>query len=122
MSPYRIVFSKAYHLLVEIEHRAYWAINPKNWTNSAWKPMRNLGSISRKSNSKERVPSQPESKLHSRWDGPFVITNIFPYGVVQLRDEHTNSTFQLFHEGPAPIAGDMETISLMEPSLPDDTY
>ncbi|RDX98240.1 hypothetical protein CR513_18865, partial [Mucuna pruriens] len=41
-----------------------------------------------------KVPSRSESKLHSRWDGPFVITN-------------------LFHEGPTPIAGDMETISLM---------
>ncbi|RDX69866.1 Gypsy retrotransposon integrase-like protein 1, partial [Mucuna pruriens] len=33
-------------------------------------------------------------KLRSGWDGPFVITNIFPYGVVELKDEHTNSTFQ----------------------------
>ncbi|RDX76527.1 hypothetical protein CR513_43468, partial [Mucuna pruriens] len=35
------------------------------------------------------------SNLHSRWDGPFVITNIFPYGVVELKDEYTNSTFQI---------------------------
>ncbi|RDX95481.1 hypothetical protein CR513_21997, partial [Mucuna pruriens] len=34
-------------------------------------------------------------KLRSRWDGPFVFTNIFPYGVVELKDEHTNSTFQV---------------------------
>ncbi|RDX73940.1 putative mitochondrial protein, partial [Mucuna pruriens] len=60
-------------------------------------------------------------KLHSRWYGPFVITNVFPYGVVELKDEHTNSTFQdnghqimLFHEGPAQIMGDMETISQMK--------
>ncbi|RDY13324.1 hypothetical protein CR513_01795, partial [Mucuna pruriens] len=87
--------------------------NCKNWMNSTWKPMRTFGSI---------------SKLCSKWDGPFVITNVFPYGVVQLRDEHTNNTFQvighqikLFHEGPAQIAGNMETISLMEPASSDDT-
>ncbi|RDY09475.1 hypothetical protein CR513_06158, partial [Mucuna pruriens] len=47
---------------------------------------------------------------------------------IELTDEHTNNTFQvnghkikLFHEGPVPPAGDMETISLMEPALPYDT-
>ncbi|RDX91140.1 hypothetical protein CR513_26920, partial [Mucuna pruriens] len=34
-------------------------------------------------------------KLRPRWDGPFVITNVFPYGVVELKDENTNSTFQV---------------------------
>ncbi|RDX97573.1 Pro-Pol polyprotein, partial [Mucuna pruriens] len=51
-------------------------------TNSAWKLMRNPISISRRS-----------SKLRSRWDGPFVIINVFPYGVVELKDEHNNNTF-----------------------------
>ncbi|RDY12394.1 Tf2-9, partial [Mucuna pruriens] len=67
-------------------------------------------------------------KLCSRWDEPFVITNVFPYGAVELKDEHTNNTFQVnghrikpFHEGPTPIAGNMETISLMEPASPKDT-
>ncbi|RDY04243.1 hypothetical protein CR513_12066, partial [Mucuna pruriens] len=62
------------------------------------------------------------SKLRSRWDGPFVITNIFPYGVVELKDEHTNNNSQvnehqikLFHEGLAPTVGKMETISLIQP-------
>ncbi|RDX86844.1 hypothetical protein CR513_31768, partial [Mucuna pruriens] len=67
----------------------------------------------------------------------FLKSNIFcQFGVpkvlisdqVELKDESTNNTFQvnghqikLFHEGPTPIAGDMETITLMEPALPDDT-
>ncbi|RDY14549.1 gag-pol, partial [Mucuna pruriens] len=56
-------------------------------------------------------------KLHSKWDGPFVITHVFPYDVVELKDENTNSTFQvnrhqikLFHEGPSPTMAKLESV------------
>ncbi|RDX78888.1 hypothetical protein CR513_40756, partial [Mucuna pruriens] len=72
----------------------------KNWRSSTWKHMRTPGSTSKKS-----------SKLRYRWDGPFVITNVFPYGANELKDETTNNTFRvnehqlkIFHEGPTPIA------------------
>ncbi|RDX89976.1 hypothetical protein CR513_28234, partial [Mucuna pruriens] len=32
--------------------------------------------------------------LRSQWDDPFIITKVFPYGVVELQDELTRSTFQ----------------------------
>ncbi|RDX77644.1 hypothetical protein CR513_42196, partial [Mucuna pruriens] len=114
MSPYWIVFDKACHLPLS---SATWPMTKqgskensscRNWTNSAWKLIRTLGSINRK------VPSRPKSTLVQ-------LTFKAHRSIVELKDERTNNTFQvnghqikLFHEGPTPITGDMETILLME--------
>ncbi|RDX79339.1 hypothetical protein CR513_40252, partial [Mucuna pruriens] len=67
-------------------------------------------------------------KLCSRWDRPFVITNVFPYGVVEVRDEANNKTFQVnrhqlkhFYESLTPIVEEVDNISLLEPTTLDDT-
>jgi len=46
-------------------------------------------------------------KLWSRWDGLFVITNVFTHGVVEIKNEVTDKVFKvnghqfkLFHESP----------------------
>ncbi|RDX79159.1 pol, partial [Mucuna pruriens] len=94
MSPYQIIFDKACYLPPTIKPENKGSSSYKNWTNSAWKPMRTPKSI---------------SKLHSRWYEPFVITNV------------NGRQIKLFHEGPAPIVDEMENNSLMEPALLDDT-
>ncbi|RDX86934.1 hypothetical protein CR513_31672, partial [Mucuna pruriens] len=56
-----------------------------------------------------------EGKLRSRWDGPFVITNIFPHGAVN------GHQLKPFHGGPTATIDDMEIISLVEPAPPNGT-
>ncbi|RDX65363.1 pol, partial [Mucuna pruriens] len=114
MSPYQIVFGKVCHLPVEIEHRAYWEL--EELCLEAYENFRIY---------KEKLIT---SKLRSRWDGPFVIISVFPYGVVELRDEANNRNFKVnghqikaYHEGPNLIGGEVESISLMEPNIREDT-
>ncbi|RDX88705.1 hypothetical protein CR513_29669, partial [Mucuna pruriens] len=48
-------------------------------------------------------------KLRSRWDRPFIITNVNGH---QLKH---------FYEGSTPIVGEVDNISLLEPAKPNDT-
>ncbi|RDY09891.1 hypothetical protein CR513_05682, partial [Mucuna pruriens] len=122
MSPYRIVFSKACHLSCNLDYDQ--AGKQRQFQ------LQELDELRLEAYDNSRIYKQKliAGKLRSKWDGPFVITNVFSYGVIELQDEHTNNTFQvnghqikLFHEGPASIASDMETISLMEPTPTNDT-
>ncbi|RDX87580.1 hypothetical protein CR513_30925, partial [Mucuna pruriens] len=158
MSPYWIVFDKAYHLLFELEHRAYWAIKKCNMAydqagEERKLPLQELEELCLEAYENSRIYKQRvkqfhdhqilrkefhvgqkvllfksrlrliAGKLYSKWDGPFIITKVLPYGAIELQDERTRSTFQanekqlkIFHEGPTTIVGKVESISLAEPA------
>ncbi|RDX96127.1 hypothetical protein CR513_21258, partial [Mucuna pruriens] len=66
-------------------------------------------------------------KLCSRWDKLFVITNVFSYAIVELKDKASNKIFQVnrhqlkhFHEGPMLVVDEVESILLHESAIPDD--
>ena len=65
------------------------------------------------------------SKLWSKWIGPFVVTNVFLYGAVEIKSVGMDKEFKvngqrlkLFHESLMPEEEIVEEPSLEEPSYP----
>nr|GEX15019.1 reverse transcriptase domain-containing protein [Tanacetum cinerariifolium] len=106
-TPYKLVYRKACHLPIELEHKAYWALKHVNFDlqttgdhrkvqlnelNELQKTKRlhdskikdrvfNVGDRVHLFNSRLKIFL---GKLKTRWSRPFTITQVFPYGTVEL--------------------------------------
>nr|GEX15987.1 reverse transcriptase domain-containing protein [Tanacetum cinerariifolium] len=118
-TPYKLVYGKACHLPIDLEHKAYWALKHENfdlktagdhrkvqinklnelrdqaYKNSLiykekTKRLHDLKIKNRVFNIDDRVLLFNShlkifsGKLKSRWSGPFTISQVYPYGTVEL--------------------------------------
>ncbi|GJZ53172.1 reverse transcriptase domain-containing protein [Tanacetum coccineum] len=118
-TPYKLVYGKACHLPIELEHKAYWALKHTNFDVQTAGDHRKVqlnelnelrdqayeNSLIYKEKTKRIHDSKIKNrvfnvgdrvllfnsrlkifsgKLKTRWSGPFTVTQVFPYGTVEL--------------------------------------
>nr|GEW75959.1 reverse transcriptase domain-containing protein [Tanacetum cinerariifolium] len=118
-TPYKLVYGKACHLPIELEHKAYWDLKHANFDLKTAGDHRKIqinklnelhdqayeNSLIYKEKTKRIHDSKIKNrvfnigdrvllfnshlkifsgKLKSRWSGPFTISQVFPYGTVEL--------------------------------------
>ncbi|XP_016195628.1 uncharacterized protein LOC107636644 [Arachis ipaensis] len=154
MSPFRIVYLKACHLPVEVEHKAYWAVKECNsgLGESGIERKLQLEAYENSRLYKEKVKAVHDKnikrrkfragdqvllyntrlrfmpgKLRSRWDRPYMVEKVKPYGVVHLSHPLSPTFYKvnchclkLYHGAKVKNNKELEIFLLKDPAKEED--
>nr|GEW60118.1 reverse transcriptase domain-containing protein [Tanacetum cinerariifolium] len=151
-TPYKLVYEKACHLPIELEHQAYWALM---WTNFDLKiagnqrkvQLNKLNKLQDQAYENSLIYKEKTKKIHdaniknrefhigdlvilfnsrlnifsgklkSRWSGPFTITEVFPYGTVELSQPNGPKFKVNGHRIKHYLGGDIPTLDVPDLQL-----